>query len=207
MNLSSSWGKKEKERGISTLYGGDLLEALGGSSFQQTLSLLSARLGFFNGRRDLLRLWMFGGYRVWRFLPGRVSFDYPIFWVDYSKLFFFKSPYHTWIVWQIRFDLSVVCFAGIKAQNLLLFRTLDAVVALEIFWILVKLCAVWCYSRWFVCCCCDVAVVILVIVKLSVVFFLFLYCFAVLFVGSFTVTNVTFSTLYVRFCFLLCRVV
>jgi hypothetical protein len=77
------------------LYGGDLLEALGGSSPQRTLSLLSAYLGLFSGRRDLLRLWMFGGHRVWGVTPGRVSCDSPTFGVDYSKLFIWKSPYHT----------------------------------------------------------------------------------------------------------------
>ena len=63
----------------------------------------------------------------------RVSIDYPTYGVDYSKLFFLKSPYHTRIVWQIQFDLSVVCLAGIKDPNLLLFRTLVAVVVLIIF--------------------------------------------------------------------------
>uniref|UniRef100_A0A2N9FRU3 Uncharacterized protein n=1 Tax=Fagus sylvatica TaxID=28930 RepID=A0A2N9FRU3_FAGSY len=42
------------------LYGWDLMEALGGSSFHQTLSLLSARLFLSSGCRDLLRPWMFG---------------------------------------------------------------------------------------------------------------------------------------------------
>ena len=37
-----------------------------------------------------------------------------------------------------------------------------------------------------------VVVVIFVVVKFGVVFFLLLYCFAVFFVGSFAVTNVTF---------------
>ena len=76
---------------------------------------------------------MFGGHRVWGLLPVRDSIDYPIFGVDPSKLFFLKSPYHTRIAWHllpwpirfepwpIRFDFSVVCLAGIKAPNLLLF--------------------------------------------------------------------------------------
>ena len=46
------------------LYEGDLLETLGGSSFQRTLSLLSAQLFLSSGRRDLLRPWMFGGHRI-----------------------------------------------------------------------------------------------------------------------------------------------
>uniref|UniRef100_A0A2N9IWR5 Uncharacterized protein n=1 Tax=Fagus sylvatica TaxID=28930 RepID=A0A2N9IWR5_FAGSY len=129
------------------LYEWVLLEALGGSSLQRTLSLLSARLFLSSGHRDLLRSLMFGGHRVWGLLPVRDSIDYPIFGVDPSKLFFLKSPHHTRIAWHllpwlIRFDLSVVCLAGIKAPNLLLFRTSVVVVALVIFWILVKLCAV-----------------------------------------------------------------
>ena len=51
---------------------------------------------------------------------------------------------------------------------------------------MVKLCAM-CY-------CCDVVVVVVG------VFFLFLFCIAVLCVGFFAVTNVTFSALYVGFC-------
>ena len=166
------------------------MECLGGSSFQRIPSLLSTRFGLSSGRRVLLRRWMFGGHRVWGFLPARVSINYPTLGVDYSKLFL-KSPYHTRIEWQIRFDLSVVCLARIKDLNLLLFGTLAAEVALVIFWILVKLCAVCC------CCCCEVVAV----------FFLFLYCFAALCVGSFAVTNVTFFALYVGFCIPLYRVV
>ena len=60
------------------LYRWDLLEALDGSSLQQTLSLLSARLFLSNGRRDLLRPWMFGGHRVWGLLPVWDSIDYPL---------------------------------------------------------------------------------------------------------------------------------
>uniref|UniRef100_A0A2N9HV84 Transmembrane protein n=1 Tax=Fagus sylvatica TaxID=28930 RepID=A0A2N9HV84_FAGSY len=84
------------------------------------------------------------------FFQVQDSIDYPIFGVNPSKLFFLKSLHHTRIAWHllswpIRFDFSVVCLAGIKAPNLLLFRTSVVVVALIIFWILVKLCAVWCY--------------------------------------------------------------
>ena len=91
------------------LFGGVLLEALGGSSIQRALSILSARLGLSSGRRDLLRLRMFGGHRVWGFIPVQVAIDYPIFGVvfHYSKLFFLKSPCHTRIIWNIRFDLLV----------------------------------------------------------------------------------------------------
>ena len=204
--LSSTTFRFTSQSSDPVLYGGDLLEYLGGSSLQRIPSLLSTRIGLFSGRWDLLRRWMFGGHRVWGFLPARVSIDYPTFGVDYSKLFFLKSPYHTWIEWQILFDLSVVCLAGIKDLNLLLFWTLVAVVTLVIFWILVKLCAVWCYCCWVVCyCCCDVVVEIFVVVKFGVVFFL--YCCAALFVRSFFVTNVTFFALFVGFCLPFCRVV
>jgi hypothetical protein len=150
---------------------------------------------------------------VWGLFPVRDSLDYPIFGLDPSKLFFLKSPYHTRIAWHllpwlIQFYLSVVCLAGIKAPNLLLFQTSDVVIALVIFWILVKLCAIKCSCCWVICyccCCCDVVAVIFFVVKCGVVFFL--CCFAALFIGSFAVTNVTFSALYVGFCLLLCRVV
>jgi hypothetical protein len=99
----------------------------------------------------------------------------------------------------------VVCLARSKVPNLLLFRTLAAVVALEISGILVMLCAVSCCCS---CCCCVIGVVVVV------VFFLFLYCLSALGVGYFAVTNVTFSALFVGFfsalfvglCIPLCRV-
>ena len=180
------------------LLGGVLLDALGGSSPQRTLSILSACLGLSNGHRDLPRLWMCGGHRVWRVIPGRISFDSPIFGVDYSKLFMWKSPYHTRIGWKIRFDFTVVCLARSKVSNLLLFWTLAAVVALEFSGILVMLCAVsYCSGSY---CCCVVGVVVVVI------FFLFLYCFSALGIEYFAMTNVTFSALFVGFCIPLCRV-
>ena len=183
-----------------------MLESLGGLSLQRIPSLLSARFDLSGGRRDLLRQWMLDGHRVWGFIPARVSINYPTLGVDYLKLFFLNSPCHTRIEWQIQFDLSVVYLARIKDLNLLLFWTLAAVVALVIFWILVKLCAFWCYC--YCCCCCDIVVgVVVVDVVVVAVFFLFLYCFAALCVESFAVTNVTFFALYVRFCIPLCRVV
>uniref|UniRef100_A0A2N9HPG1 Uncharacterized protein n=1 Tax=Fagus sylvatica TaxID=28930 RepID=A0A2N9HPG1_FAGSY len=63
------------------------MESLGGSSLQQISSLLLARFDLSGGRRDLLQRWMLDGHR---------------------------SPYHTRIEWQIRFDLYVVYLAGIK---------------------------------------------------------------------------------------------
>ena len=60
------------------------------------------------------------------------------------------------------------------------------VVVLEIFWIVIKLCAVCCCFS----CYCDVSVV-----NFVAVFFLFLFCVAALLVGYFDVTNVTFSAL------------
>jgi hypothetical protein len=157
---------------------------------------------------------MFGGHRIWGFLPVRPSID-PTFGVDPLKLFL-KSPHHNRIAWHLlpwqnRFD-SVVCLAGITAPNLLLLRTLIVVVALDLFWMVVKLYADWCYFCCVVCvcccccccycvccccssccCCCNVVVVML-------------FCFAALLVGSFAVTYVTFYALYVGFCLLLCRV-
>jgi hypothetical protein len=135
---------------------------------------------------------MLDGHWVWRFISACVSINYPTLRIDYSKLFL-KSPYHTRIEWQIRFDLYVVYLARIKDLNSLLVRTLVAVVVVAICWIWVKLCVV--------CCCyCDVVVVVVV------VFFLFLFCIAALCVGFFAVTKVTFSALYVGFCIPLCRV-
>uniref|UniRef100_A0A2N9F8Z0 Uncharacterized protein n=1 Tax=Fagus sylvatica TaxID=28930 RepID=A0A2N9F8Z0_FAGSY len=109
---------------------GDLLESLGGSSFQQIPSLFSASIvGLPSGRRDLLRRWMFDAHRVWGFFPAQVSINYPTLGKDYLKLFFLKSPCHTQIERKIRFD-PVVCLAGIKDLNLPLFWTLAAEVAL-----------------------------------------------------------------------------
>ena len=120
------------------LYEWDLLEALGDSNFHRTLSLLSARLFLSSGCQDLLRPWMFGEHRIWRFIPVRDSINYPIFGINSTKLFFLKSPHHARITWHLlpwptRFDFSMVCLAGIKAPNLLLFRTSLVVVALVIF--------------------------------------------------------------------------
>ena len=125
----------------------------------------------------------------------------PYFWVRFYKTLLLESPHHTQIAWHLlpwptRFDL-VVCSVGIKDPNLLLFRTSLVVVVLEIFWIVIKLCAVWCY----VCCCCDVS-----IVNFVAVFFLFLFCVAALLVRSFAVTNVTFPALFIGFCISLYRV-
>ena len=50
-----------------------------------------------------------------------------------------------------------------------------------------------------------VVVVIFVVVKFGIVFLL--YYFAALFVGSWAMTNVIFTALYVEFCLPLCRVV
>jgi hypothetical protein len=165
------------------LHEGDLTESLGGSSLLQIPSLLSARFDFSGGRRDLLRQWILHGHWVWRFISACVSIKYLTLRVDYSKLFL-KSPYHTRIEWQIRFDLYVVYLAGITDLNFLLVWTLAAVDVLTICWNWVKLCVV--------CCCCDVVVVV-------VVFFLFLFCIAALCVGFFAVMNVTFSPLRVLY--------
>jgi hypothetical protein len=183
---------------------GDLLESLGGSSFQQIPSLFSASIGLPSGRRDLLRRWMFDAHRVWGFFPAQVFIIYPTLGKDYLKLFFLKSPCHTQIERKIRFD-PVVCLAGIKDLNLPLFWTLAAVVALVSFWSLVKHNAVFC-------CCCYVVVgfVAVFVVVVVVVFFLFLYCFLLLLLCFLLWYNlatlcVGFTTLFVGFCFPLCR--
>ena len=183
------------------LYEGDLLETLGGSSFQRTLSLLSAHLFLSSGCRDLLRLWMFGGHQIWGLLLAQDSIAYTIIGVDISKLLFLKSPYHTRIAWHIlpwpiRFDLLVVCLAGIKAPSLLLFRTLIVVVALVILWFVVKFCVIWCFFCCVVYCCCCCKVVVFVVVVVTA---LFVGCLATLFVGYLAVTNVIFSALCVGF--------
>jgi hypothetical protein len=102
------------------LYRGDLLESLGGSSLQQIPSMFSASIGLPSGRRDLLPWWMFDAHQVWGFFPTQVSINYPTLGEDYLKLFFLKSPCHTRIERKIQFD-PVVCLAGIKDLNLLLF--------------------------------------------------------------------------------------
>ena len=120
-----------------------------------------------------------------------------------------KSPCHTRIVWQIRFDLLVACLAGIKDPNLQRFQTLVAVVVLEIFWIGIKYCAVWYYVCWVVCCCWDVSVVNYVVLVVDVLVFVVALCvgsFAAFCVGSFTLTNVTCSALFVGFCLSLSRI-
>jgi hypothetical protein len=172
------------------------MESLGGSSLQQISSLLSARFDLSGGRRDPLRRWMLDGHRVWRFVSALSN--YPTLRVDYSKLFL-KSPYHTRIEWQIRFDLYVVFLAGINDLNFMLVWTLATVVVLAICWILVKFSAVCC------CCFCCCCVVVLVVVVVGV-FFIFLFCNTALCVGFFAVTNVTFSALYVGFFIPLCKV-
>uniref|UniRef100_A0A2N9F0C2 Uncharacterized protein n=1 Tax=Fagus sylvatica TaxID=28930 RepID=A0A2N9F0C2_FAGSY len=78
-SLSSTTFRSTPQSPDLVLHEGDLMESLGGSSLQQIPSLLSARFDLSGGRRDLLRWWMLDGHR---------------------------SPYHTRIEWQIRFDLS-----------------------------------------------------------------------------------------------------
>ncbi len=176
-----------------SLYRGDLLEDLGDSGLQRTPSLLAARFCFSSGCRDLPQLRMFGEQQFWRSLLVRVSFDHPIFGVDYSKLFFMKSPCHTRIVWQIRFDLTVACLAGIKALNSLLVRTSFVGVALVLFWNVVQFCVAWCI---YCCCCC-----------LLLLCFLLLYSLATLYVGFCFPLCRDCITLYIGFCYPLCRVV
>ena len=186
------------------LYSGDRLEVLGDSSLYRPLFLLSAQIYYSSERRDPRRLWMIGGHRTWRLLPDRLLID-PTFGFDSLKLFL-KNPHHTRIAWhllpwQTRFDL-VVYLVGSTAPNLMLFRTLIAVVALVTFWMVVKSCVDLCFCCcnlcvccfcWCCCCCSNVDVGMLL-------------CFATLFVGPFAVTYVTLSSLDVGFYLPLCRV-
>ena len=96
------------------LYRGDLLEALGGSSPKQIISLLSVRLGLSSGHWDLLQRWMSGGHQVWGFLPVRVSSDYSTLGLDYSKLFLLKSP--TTPELNGKFDLTFQWFAWLGSR-------------------------------------------------------------------------------------------
>ena len=185
------------------LYGGDLLETLGDSTFHRLLPLLSARFCHSSGRRDPLRQLMVGGHRIWGLLPVRPSFD-PIFGVDFLKLFL-KSPYHTRIAWhllpwQTRFDL-VVYLVGIMTLNLLLFRTLIVVVALALFWTVAKLCVDQCY------CCCTVCVCFCLCCSCCIVVVVLLFCFYCPLGRIFAETYVTFAVLIVGFCIPLSRVV
>ena len=67
------------------LYGGNLVEFLGGSSLHQIPSPLPARPCRSSGCRGLLRRWLFGGHPVWGFLPVRVYLAYSTFEVDSPK--------------------------------------------------------------------------------------------------------------------------
>ena len=52
----------------------------------------------------------------------------------------------------------------------------------------------------------GVTVVVLFVFVVVVVVVVMLFCFAALLVGSFAMTNVTFSALYVGFCIPFCKV-
>jgi hypothetical protein len=67
------------------LYGGNLLEFLGGSSLHQIPSPLPARPCRSSGCRGLLRQWLFGGHPVWGFLSVRVYLACSTSEVDSSK--------------------------------------------------------------------------------------------------------------------------
>ena len=148
------------------LSGGDLLEALGDSSLQWTLSLLSARPCLSSGCRDLLQLWLFGGHPVWGSLPVQVSLDFSTFGIDSSKpLFEGPLPLLNQMA-SLAKATSIRLLLGLlgwdQGSNLLLFRTTLAVVALIIFWIVGKFCVEW-FSSCCCCCCCFCFVVVVVV--------------------------------------------
>ena len=167
------------------------------------MSSPSAWICLFNGSRDPLRHLMLGGHRIWRIFPARPSLT-PNFGVEFLKLFLKSpsTPESHGISCHGKNDSTVVYLAGITAPALLLLQTLIAVVALEIFRKVAKLCADWCFCLLYSlcmccrCCCCSCCccgcggvVVVLLLLLLAVV--------TALLVGFFAVTNVTFSALYV----------
>uniref|UniRef100_A0A2N9FLE8 Uncharacterized protein n=1 Tax=Fagus sylvatica TaxID=28930 RepID=A0A2N9FLE8_FAGSY len=90
--LSSTTFRFTSQSSDLVLHGGDLLESLGGSSLQRIPSLLSARFGLSSGRRDLFRRWMFGGHRVWGFLPSSSFYQLPYTWGRLFKTLLFEEP-------------------------------------------------------------------------------------------------------------------
>ncbi len=179
------------------------MEALGDSNLHRNPARLSTQSCQSSECRDPLRQWMIGGHRTWRLLPDRLLID-PTFGFDSLKLFL-KSPHHTRIAWyllpwQTRFDL-VVYLAGSTAPNLMLFRSLIVVVALDPLWTVVKSCVDLCLCCCTVCvCCCCSCSYCFCCSNIVVVVLLLLLCFAALFVGYFAVTYVTFSSLFVGCC-------
>jgi hypothetical protein len=146
---------------------------------------------------DLQWLWMLIRQWIWGHLPYQAFNLYPDLEVDLPKLSLVESPktqigWHL-MPWKIRFDFLVSCLYGNLVSSLLSFRTSPAAAALVTYWIVIKPCV----------CCYVVGVVVVV------VFFLFLYCFLLLlcFVLLYSLATlfVGFTTLFVGFCFPLCR--
>jgi hypothetical protein len=154
------------------------METLGDLSLHRHLSLRSAWICLFNGSRDPLRHLMLGGHRIWSIFPARPSLT-PNFGVEFLKLFLRSpsTPESHGISCHGKNDSTVVYLAGITAPALLLLQTLIAVVALEIFRKVAKLCADWCFCLLYslcmllsllslllllllLCCCCFTVVVV-----------------------------------------------
>ena len=197
--LPSTTFRSTSQSSDPVLYGGNLLEFLGGSSLHRIPSLLSARLCRSSGYRDLLRLWLFGGHPVWGSLPVRVYLAYSTFGVDSFKPLLegllphpnrmascqgnFDSTFPWYVDWDQVSKLAAVpnntCCGC--SYNLLDWRQiLCRMVFLLLLWLLL--------------------VILLLLLLLW-------YCSAALSVGFLAVTNVTFAVLSVGLCFPHCRVV
>jgi hypothetical protein len=191
------------------LFGSDLLEALGDSSLQRILSLLSAHPCLSSGFRDLLWLWLFGGQPVWGSPPVRVSvrvsLDYSTFEVDSSKPLFEGPLPHLNRMAPLAKATSIQLLRGLLGWDL------DS-----------KLAAVpdnnCCGCSYYLLDCrqnlCRRVFLLLLLLMLFVFVFVLLcmlmllcYCFPSLAVGLLSVTNVTSSSLFVGFYLPLRRVV
>jgi hypothetical protein len=187
------------------LYGGNLVEFLGGSSLHQIPSPLPARPCRSSGSRGLLRRWLFGGHPVWGFLPVRVYLAHSTSEVDSSKPLLegplshpnrtaiqgnFDSTYLWYVNW-----VQVSKLAAVSDNNccgcsyhLLDWRQILCRMILMLLWLLLVVCCCFLLLSLFSSCC------------------LWL-CTAALAVGFLTVTYVTFAILFVGLCIPRSRVV
>ena len=182
------------------LSGGNLLETLGDSSFQRTLSLLSTRPCLSSGCRDFLRLLLFGGHSVWKSLPVRVSLNYSTFGVDSSKPLFEEPLPHPNRMASLAKATSIRLLRGLLGWDQ----------ASKLAAVPDNTCC-GCSHNLLDCrqILCRMVFLLLLLLLLFVLLlcFLLLYCFTALCVGSLAVTNVTFTALYVGLCLPLWRIV
>ena len=188
------------------LYGGNLLEFLGGSSLHQIPSLLSARPCRSSGCRGLLRRWLFGGHPVWGFFPVRVYLAYSTFEVDSSKPLLegplshpnrtasCEGNFDSTLLWYVDWD-QVSKLDAVPdnnrcgcSYNLLDWRQILCRMVLLLLWLLL-------------------IVLLLFFVVVFVLLLLLWYYTAALSVGFLAVTYVTFAILTVGLCFPHSRVV